>query len=376
MPIDPELPERLARAVYGIAGRAELEMVRLIATRLAAGLGSPDWADQKLSALSALLRQLDTLAGEMLLGVRSEAASAVQQAAAEGVSAAGKDVGAALGRVLTARVLPGADALAILLAESLRPLDAPLAAMRGTILRTTQDAYRSVVADVAGRVLLGTGTRRQAAQEALNRFARAGVSGFTDRAGRRWDLASYAEMATRTAAQRAMVSAHTAALEGQGVRLVMVSNAPQECARCRPWEGKVLSLGPGAGPSEIRATNPAAGEFGPLVTVHVAGTLAEATAAGLFHPNCRHSVGAYLPGLTKPLSGRLADPEGDAARQRLRALERQLRAWKRVEAAALDDQAAARPRAAIRATQAAIREHVASTSAKRQPQRERIGVAR
>lgn len=68
-----------------------------------------------------------------------------------------------------------------------------------------------------------------------------------------------------------------------------------------------------------------------------------------------------------------ADPEGDAARQRLRYLERQTRAAKRVEAVAMDETARKAAAARVRAYQAKIRHHVATTTAKRQPHRERLG---
>jgi hypothetical protein len=88
-------------------------------------------------------------------------------------------------------------------------------------------------------------------------------------------------------------------------------------------------------------------------------------------------VSAYLPGATRlPPAGSTADPDGDKARQRLRLLERRVRAAKRQEAAALDDTARRAARARVREVQAQIRNHVATTSAKRQPAREQIGSAR
>jgi hypothetical protein len=107
-----------------------------------------------------------------------------------------------------------------------------------------------------------------------------------------------------------------------------------------------------------------------LVTTYP--TLDEARAAGLFHCNCRHSVSAYQEGFTKPF-GDVADPKGYADTQRLRYLERQTRAAKRVQAAAMDDAAAKAAGVKVRAYQAQIRAHVASTTAKRQPIRERLG---
>jgi hypothetical protein len=146
--------------------------------------------------------------------------------------------------------------------------------------------------------------------------------------------------------------------------LVIVSDAPQECPLCRPWEGEVLSLS-GATVGTIDGSG----------GVRVAGTLPEATAAGLFHPGCRHSLGAYQPGITKPMHD-TADPAGDAARQKLRYLERQVRSWKRAQAVALDPAAERKAGAQVRAYQAKIREHVATTSAKRIPAREQVGRAR
>jgi len=111
------------------------------------------------------------------------------------------------------------------------------------ILRSTMDAYRSVIAESSSGVLLGDQTRRQAAQAALNRFAQKGITGFVDSAGRGWSMESYTEMALRTGCGRAAVQGHVDRLTANGLDLVIVSDAPRECPLCRPWEGKVLSIG-------------------------------------------------------------------------------------------------------------------------------------
>ncbi|WP_350225111.1 phage minor capsid protein, partial [Aerococcus sp. UMB8623] len=60
------------------------------------------------------------------------------------------------------------------------------------------------------------------------------------------------------------------------------------------------------------------------VTVNVKGTLEEAKQAGLYHPNCGHTMRLFLPGIT-----RQARPQHDPARyeasQKQRALEREIR---------------------------------------------------
>lgn len=105
-------------------------------------------------------------------------------------------------------------------------------------------------------------------------------------------------------------------------------------------------------------------------------TLDEARAAGLMHVNCRHDIGAYQEGVTRPMTN-TEDPEGYAATQKLRYYERNVRQSKRMEAAAGID-----PEALVKATrrkldyQAKIRDLVATTTAKRQPYRESLGVTK
>jgi hypothetical protein len=103
-------------------------------------------------------------------------------------------------------------------------------------------------------------------------------------------------------------------------------------------------------------------------------TLAEAMARGLFHPNCRHSISAYLPGVTHLPSGDLEDAEGYEARQQQRAIERRIRQWKEQQAAALDDAGRQLAAKRVRAAQADLREHLAQNPAlKRLRYREQIG---
>ncbi|WP_262705862.1 MULTISPECIES: phage minor capsid protein [Streptomyces] len=67
--------------------------------------------------------------------------------------------------------------------------DAVTATHRG-ILRAVVGGFRAVVTQVAATPLLGIGTRQQAAQDAMRRFAERGLRSFTDRAGRSWQLTS------------------------------------------------------------------------------------------------------------------------------------------------------------------------------------------
>ncbi|CEA09900.1 Phage minor capsid protein 2 [Arthrobacter saudimassiliensis] len=55
-------------------------------------------------------------------------------------------------------------------------------------------------------------------------------------------MTSCAEMAVRTSTAEAMLQGHTDRVQELGVDTVVVSDAPEECNICRPFEGKVLSI--------------------------------------------------------------------------------------------------------------------------------------
>ena len=373
MPVDRSLAEDLAETIRDLYADAELRLIEDIARRLRSGLDRQDWAERKLAQISRV-RQL---AERIVARLDSDLAEQVEQllvlAYTRGGEAALDELGrlAGVSRAELAEIrreLPGSAAIQ-------RLVWSLVSTLRGThlrILRWPLDAYRQVVATAAVDTLLGTATRLRTAQIAWERLLSGGITGFVDRSGRRWELASYVEMATRTTVAQAAVEGHLDRLAARGINLVIVSNAPQECERCRPWEGRVLSRTGPAGRRRVEARSVTTGR---MVTVDVRGSVDEAIRAGLLHPNCRHSLSAYLPGATRaPMH--TADPEGDEARQELRRLERKVREWKRRAAGALDPAARARAEAKVRDYQRQIREHVAGTGLIRQRHREQIGTAR
>lgn len=375
MSADRTLAEDLIRALVDAYAQAERDVAEEVARRLRTGIDAPDWAAARLAGITDLhnaVQQILTRLGRDRTGLVQQA---IVAAFARGGASALDELGR-LGHLTPAQLhavrqaLPGAEAVN-------RMAFTMASALRGThlrILRWALDSYRSVIAAVIPQVLLGTATRLKAAQHAWDRLLEGGVTGFIDQRGRRWDLASYVEMATRTGVAQAAMQGHLDRLGDAGIDLVQVSNAPQECARCRPWEGKVLHRG--AGTRGLVAV-PHATQDGHTVYLHVAGSVAEAIAAGLLHPNCRHSLSAFLPGVSQPIMN-TADPEGDAARQRLRGLERRVRREKLKAATALDPAVATVHAARVRQLQAQIREHIATapTTLFRHYERERVGAAR
>ncbi|MER8219700.1 phage minor capsid protein [Streptomyces sp. NPDC094143] len=380
MPVSPAMAEDLASEVARLYQDAEAALLEKLAAALAADIDSPRWAELKLAAIGNLRTAVETVAEALQTDTDGAVRQALVTAYNRGRQAAVAELGALdIGRELAARdALPNApavDRLAASLAEDTRPVYA-------RITRVVLDVYRSITSRASSSTLLGALTRRQASQRALDQFANRGISGFVDAAGRSWDMATYAEMAVRSVTARAAIEGHVDALGEIGVGLVIVSNAPLECEICRPWEGETLTLSGQSGPQTIQAEH-ATETVGRLrrrpriIPVHVAGSLVEARAAGLFHPNCRHSLSAYLPGVTTRPPDHPTPGTTYEDTQRQREIERHIRRWKRRQAAAMDDATRRIAGAKIRAWQAAMREHVAAHEhLRRKPQREQIGAAR
>lgn len=185
--------------------------------------------------------------------------------------------------------------------------------------------------------------RIQAAQDMLDDLAAKGVTGFTDKAGRNWDLATYAEMATRTAVSNAWDDMQHSAMLRAGFDLAVIGTHSTEgsCPHCLPWLGRTISL------SGATAGYP---------------TYDEARAAGWRHPNCRcfdTPLGAGIaPEVTNPVAIEQAAAAYKAS-QHQRALERKVREAGRRYHAAVTPQARAKARrdlAAARANSAAHRQ--------------------
>jgi hypothetical protein len=123
-----------------------------------------------------------------------------------------------------------------------------------------------------------------------------GVAALTDRGGRQWTLDRYAEMLTRTKVVEARNTGLSNKLAENGYDLVQVS-AHGANDVCGDWEGKILSL---------------SGRTDGYPTVD------EATADGLFHPNCEHAINAVVPDLSSDTNAydnpyNALDAEGRAA---------------------------------------------------------------
>jgi hypothetical protein len=352
--IPPDYAERLAKEIADIYGDATASLLRTVAKRLARGVDEPGWAEAKLLELVQLRADAAEVVAALTEQMPATVERIVTEAAEAGLRQAVRDL------ELTAS--PAASTNTAAVDALARQTIGDLSRTHLQVLRSAEDIYRSVITETTSGTVTGAETRRQSAQRALDRFARRGITGFRDTAGRNWSLETYAEMSTRTASGRAMVQGSLDTYAAAGRDLVIVSDAPEECKTCRPFEGKLLSIS-GAKVGERVGGIP------------VVDTVRGATSRGLFHANCRHRVSPYIEGLTKPMRD-TADPEGDELRRRQRALERRIRAAKSQVAAAEPfgpGPELARVKGALARAQADMREFISEHDRKRLRYREQLG---
>lgn len=370
----------------------EARLIALLRDKINAAVQDPiaiDWAARQLDEV-IMLREAASKLVEGVWRESSERASAtILEAAAVGrrqaLAEAGKfatvrglgSMSIAAQRAFgAAGELPGAAAIARIAAR----YTGRLSALNLPVIRWVDDAFRRVIAQgAAPGILAGLDTRRKASERAWNQLLNEGVTGLTDSRGKRWNLSTYVEMATRTTTVQAGVEAHNGQLAHLGIDLVVVNDAPGECPLCRPWEGKILVTSgqggarkirlpaadddrpvrrgtttiTGADPGDFRRNREPDGGYAQMVTVNIAGSVNEAREAGLFHPNCRHNISAYLPGMST-LPRNTTDVGLSEARVELRGLEREARKWKVRAAGALTPEAKAEARAKAKEISAKI----------------------
>lgn len=374
-----DLPSAIESSTAALVGRyadAEQRLVAGSAAVVAQHLASR--APQAEQTLQSALRTI----GRRIIGTLGDAPTLAQtlgvDAARAGNLAAIKEVTDALRNYPRVREVytrnigdttpHGLRAAAYIAAE----LTDRLTATHHRILRFTDDAYRAATAQAAIGQVIG-GTPQLAQREAWRKLTENGVTGFKDSAGRDWELSTYVEMAARTAAIGAFNASHQDRMTALGIGYWTVGPTGFPCKLCLPWEGKVLAnAGAGSYVEEHAGQDR-------KVTVQVAGTLEEARAAGLQHPNCKHTLVAYFPGVTA-LKTRTAQEIAEATErfketQRLRAMERAVRRSKMAEQAALTDLDRAAARRRTREIQAKIREYTAQTGLNRRPRREQLHLA-
>lgn len=237
--------------------------------------GNLQRAMQRRMQLAAVLATLDQLGA----AVDPIARRLVEDAYEQGAARAAQQI---VGLRIAAPEIPGA--FAGVSREAVAALQdsivGRLRTSRQIVGRQVDDVYARAGRRAALRAVLGAEGSPRSAQRQLIRdllrdrdIARAvqqGGAGFIDRAGKRWALDTYAEMAVRTVTREATVQGAVTRMMSHNVTLARVSLHADSCELCKPYEGRLVDLA-----GTTRDFDGEAVMTGPMPP---------------FHPNCRHSL--------------------------------------------------------------------------------------
>lgn len=313
-----DLNDRLVERVQEIYFNAEIQMINKVKKRVERGIKFEGYNEKKLKEIQELRKEIEAISKKSNSLVKrdiNDGFTTIYKAGRENVSA------------LPDNILK--DTISYKLQRHFMAMDDILNGTSKHMVRNADDIYREVTGQSISGVMTGTDTLRQAAQKSLNQYAAKGITGFVDKAGRRWDLQSYATMATRTVANNIAKQGHIDRSVEMGRDLMIVSAHNGACPLCVPWSNKILSI------SGNNQKYP---------------SLSDAESAGLFHPNCKHTLLAYdeedaeldkMLGIEHGAEGADAVSEDTKevyeATQKQRYNESQIRKWKRIEAASLNN---------------------------------------
>ena len=183
------------------------------------------------------------------------------------------------------------------------------------MLRMTDDVYRQTLFKAQMFYNTGAGTMWQCVDMATKDFLAAGINCVQYANGARVNIASYAEMALRTANKRANLMGQAMSRERWGIHTVKVNARGIACPMCLQYIGKVFidDVYGGGTTEESRKTGY------PLLSGAVAG--------GLFHPNCKDACSTYYEGINRPAQ-EISEEEGEEIKRKYN-LEQEQRYYER-----------------------------------------------
>src|SRR5690625_2416827 len=223
---------------------------------------------------------------------------------------------------------------------------------QNSVMRKMDDVYRQVIYKAEVNMTAGAKTLDQAVDMATKEFLQKGINVIEYKDGRRVSITAYAEMALRTASQRAAFLGEGKKRDEMGVYTVLMS-AHNNCSpMCLPFQGTVMiddvytSLSTDDAQQMARKTGYT--------------RLSVAMENHAFHPNCRHSLSTFFPGINT-----IPEPADDEqalanykAEQHQRYLERGVRMYKRLREGSVDEVNQARYKKKVNEWQSRLREHI------------------
>ena len=223
-------------------------------------------------------------------------------------------------------------------------------------VRNMDDVYRTTLNKV--QLMMGTGsiTLNEAIDLATRDFLDKGINCIVYADGRRVNIADYVRMALRTTSTRATLQGAAKRFAELGYDTVLISQYGGCSETCEPYQGKVyiddvFTIWNGEKSGDFGKSNYCDKWF-MLLSVAIRG--------GLFHPNCRHTMGQYIEGLTKipqPIPAKMIREQRELE-EKQRAMERKIRALKRKVEGTQDEKKVKEYKRKLREEQGKLREFI------------------
>jgi hypothetical protein len=223
-------------------------------------------------------------------------------------------------------------------------------------VRNMDDVYRTTLNKV--QLMMGTGsiTLNEAIDLATRDFLDKGINCIVYADGRRVNIADYVRMALRTTSTRATLQGAAKRFAELGYDTVLISQYGGCSETCEPYQGKVyiddvFTIWNGERSGDFGKSNYCDKWF-MLLSVAIRG--------GLFHPNCRHTMGQYIEGLTKipqPIPAEKIREQRELE-EKQRAMERKIRALKRKAEGTQDEKKVKEYKRKLREEQGKLREFI------------------
>ena len=223
-------------------------------------------------------------------------------------------------------------------------------------VRNMDDVYRTTLNKV--QLMMGTGsiTLNEAIDLATRDFLDKGINCIVYADGRRVNIADYVRMALRTTSTRATLQGAAKRFGELGYDTVLISQYGGCSETCEPYQGKVyiddvFTIWNGERSGDFGKSNYCDKWF-MLLSVAIRG--------GLFHPNCRHTMGQYIEGLTKipqPIPAEKIREQRELE-EKQRAMERKIRALKRKVEGTQDEKKVKEYKRKLREEQGKLREFI------------------
>lgn len=219
-------------------------------------------------------------------------------------------------------------------------------------LRMMDDVYRQTIYKAELAAATGSVTMEQAVDLAVKDFLEAGINCIQYRDGRLVNIATYAEMAIRTASLRSYLRGEADRRVALGIDTVLCSQYGACSDTCLPWQGKVYIddvWGRFDGERRGTAGKSRNGKWYML--------LSHAVEAGLFHPNCRHTLSTWIEGVSRKPEPMDSERVRSTAKleQKQRRMENRIRRLKRLAEGTLEPEKAKEYRRKAREAQGELR---------------------